>query len=55
MFNQSCICELNVFTVADVTENLYYVTETKCVGFKIVCKDKRKDTRKTNQKNQINY
>ena len=44
-----------VFTVADVTDNKYYVTEAKCVGFKIVCKDKRKDTRKvkSEKSNQV--
>lgn len=33
-----------VFKVANVSENRYYVTEADCVGFKIVCKDKRKDS-----------
>ena len=44
-----------VFTVANVTDNQYYVTEAKCVGFKIVCKDKRKDTRKikSEKSNQV--
>lgn len=35
-----------VFTVANVTENKYYVTESNCIGFKIVCKDKRADSQK---------
>ena len=30
------------FKVANVSDNRYYITESKCVGFKIVCKDKRK-------------
>lgn len=33
-----------VFKVANVSENRYYVTEANCVGFKIVCKDKRQDS-----------
>ena len=37
-------CIEYVFKVANVTENKYYVTEANCVGFKIVCKDKRKDS-----------
>lgn len=35
------------FKVANVTDNKYYVTESDCIGFKIVCKDKRKDFKKT--------
>lgn len=32
--------------VANITENRYYVTECKSLGFKIKCKDKRKDSKK---------
>lgn len=39
-------CIEYVFTVANVTDNRYYVTEANCIGFKIVCKDKREDTQK---------
>lgn len=41
--------------VANVTKNEYYVTESDCTGFKIVCEDKRKDSRKTKsaQSNQV--
>lgn len=39
-------CIEYVFTVANVTDNRYYVTEANCTGFKIVCKDKREDTQK---------
>lgn len=39
-------CIEYVFTVANVTDNKYYVTEANCIGFKIVCKDKREDAQK---------
>lgn len=39
-----------VFRVANVSENNYYVTECKCVGFKIKCKDKRKKLNKSKSK-----
>lgn len=42
-FNRGDFIEY-VFKVANVSENRYYVTEANCVGFKIVCKDKRKDS-----------
>lgn len=36
-----------ILTIANITENRYYITETKCTGFKIKCKDKRKETAKS--------
>lgn len=39
-----------VFRIANISANDYYVTESKCMGFKIVCKDKRKDTNKSKSK-----
>ncbi len=34
------------FTVANVTENEYYVRESEATGFKIVCTDKREKTKR---------
>ena len=31
-----------VFKIANVTDNNYYISESKCLGIKIICKDKRK-------------
>ncbi len=44
-----------VFKIANIKENQYYVTESKCTGFKIKCKDKRKQSNKlkSNKSNQI--
>lgn len=33
--------------IANVEENRYYITECKSMGFKIKCKDKRKNTKKS--------
>jgi hypothetical protein len=45
-FNRKDWIEFTV-TVANITNNKYYITETNCIGFKIKCKDKRKDTAKS--------
>ena len=34
------------FKVANVSENKYYVTEANCIGFRIICTDKRTDSKK---------
>ena len=34
-------------TIANISDNKYYITETNCTGFKIRCTDKRKDTAKS--------
>lgn len=39
-----------IFRIANISANDYYVTESKCMGFKIVCKDKRKYTNKSKSK-----
>lgn len=41
--------------VANVTDNAYYVSEYRCIGFKIKCKDVRKRTArsKSKQSNQV--
>ena len=36
-----------IVTIANISDNKYYITETNCIGFKIRCKDKRKDTAKS--------
>ena len=48
-FNRSDDIEF-VITVANITENRYYITESESIGFKIICKDKRKDKVKTKSK-----
>lgn len=44
-----------VFRIANITDNAYYITESHSIGFKIDCKDKRKDSQKSKSKksNQI--
>ena len=39
-----------VFNIADISNNEYYVRESECNGFKIVCKDKRRDAAKSKSK-----
>lgn len=48
-FNRNDCIEF-VITVANITENKYYITESESIGFKIICKDKRKDKVKTKSK-----
>lgn len=45
-FNRKDWVEFTV-TIANITDNKYYITETNCIGFKIKCKDKRKNTAKS--------
>lgn len=44
-----------IFKIANISKNEYYVTESQCTGFKIYCKDKRKQASKSksNKSNQI--
>lgn len=53
-FNRGDEIEYSI-TVANVSNNQYYVTEAKCTGFKIKCKDKRKKSErgKSAQSNQV--
>lgn len=53
-FNRGDVIEYAI-TVANVSNNQYYVTESKCMGFKIKCKDKRKksERKKPAQSNQV--
>lgn len=37
-------------TIANINDNEYYITESESIGFKIICKDKRKDKVKTKSK-----
>lgn len=41
--------------VANVNKNEYYVTESDCIGFKVICKDVRTDSKKSksNQSSQV--
>lgn len=41
LFNRNDEIEY-VFKIANVSDNKYYITESKCLGIKIQCKDKRK-------------
>ena len=41
LFNRNDEIEY-VFKVANVTKNKYYISESKCLGVKIKCRDKRK-------------
>lgn len=45
-FNRKDWIEYTV-TIANISDNKYYITETNCIGFKIKCKDKRKKTEKS--------
>ena len=38
------------FTIADISDNMYYVTEAQCIGFKIKCVDKRTQRNKSKSK-----
>ena len=53
-FNRNDAIEY-VFRIANITDNAYYITECNSIGFKIDCKDKRKDSQKSKSKksNQI--
>ena len=35
------------FRIADISNNIYYIKEMECTGFKIKCKDTRSDTHKS--------
>lgn len=41
--------------VANINKNEYYVTESDCIGFKVICKDVRTDSKKSKstQSNQV--
>lgn len=41
LFNRDDEIEF-VFKIANVTDNNYYISESKCMGVKLICKDKRK-------------
>ena len=41
LFNREDEIEF-VFKIANVTDNNYYISESKCIGVKLICKDKRK-------------
>ena len=45
-FNRGDTIDFHI-TVANVTDNKYYVRESDSTGFKIICKDKREDTKKS--------
>lgn len=45
-FNRNDIIDFHI-TVANITENKYYVREYDAIGFKIECKDKREDSKKS--------
>lgn len=45
-FNRGDTIDFHI-TVANVTENKYYVRESDSTGFKILCKDKRDDMKKS--------
>lgn len=51
-FNRGDEIEFTI-TIANVTENAYYISESKCLGFKIKCKDVRKKIAKSKQSNQV--
>lgn len=48
-FNRKDCIEF-VITIANINDNEYYITESEAIGFKIKCKDKRKNTAKTKSK-----
>lgn len=54
LFNRNDEIEFSI-TVANVNNNMYYVTESRCIGFKLKCKDKRNrnDRKKPAQSNQL--
>lgn len=53
-FNRDDEIEYSI-TVANVSNNQYYITEAKCIGFKIRCKDKREksERKRPAQSNQV--